>query len=440
MTRSLLLALMALVAGAAAAQPVYNGLGDADEPVEWPGVRLGLGVGASVYDGPDLLVGSSAFQSDVVATTLGLTAEVSFPLSGPLYGRVTGGLLNVGADGTRPDVTDPSGVPDARYNPFLTGPVVLAEADLLYYVVRPRAGALSPYVFSGLSGLFATGDAAPGAETTALAIPVGLGVEYGVRRNLSLFAEGSYRFGITEVGGPVAQAFAASSAGDVCDKKSPDFDKEACKAKGGTPIPDCDEDPSQARCPAVSPDGDSMFDPRFNSGLVLGGLRLGFGRAPAPVVPPPPAVLAEPPAPLPPAATPAPAPMVCDLVELNATYFDYGSSALDRRARALLDENVGLLLSNPACCVFIDGYTDTAEGDRFGMRLAGQRARAVYDYYLGQGLDASRLQVRDRGVAVPSCDKEDPGPGCERNRRVESLPVDCERFRFLLENPSYDSY
>ena len=445
MTRYLsLLALAILTATAALAQPVYNGLDDPyyndDAYDESPGVRIGLGLGAYVYDGPDLLVGSSAFQSDVISTNLGVTAEVTFPLAGQLYGRLQGGLLNIGAEDSRADVTNPAGTPDARYNPFLTSQTFLAEADLLYYLTRPHTGALSPYVFSGLSGLFATGDAAPGVETTSLAIPVGLGVEYGVSRNLSLFAEGSYRFGITEVGGPLAQAFAsASMSDDVCDKKSSAYDEEACRNKGGTPIPTCDEDPTQDRCPVTRPDGDSNFDTRFNSGLILGGLRLGFGGGPAPVAYIPPPVVPETPY-TPPPPPVVETPMVCDLVELNSIYFDYGTGTLDRRARMLLDENVELLLSNSACCVFIDGYTDTPEGNSFGMGLAGRRAQAVYDYYLSQGVGASRLQIRNRGTAAPDCDKEDPGPGCERNRRVESLPVDCERFRFLLENPSYDPY
>lgn len=422
---------------AATAQPVYNGLDDPyygpyyDEYDESPGVRIGLGVGAYVYDGPDLLVGDPAFQSDVLATNLGVTAEVTFPLSGQLYGRLMGGLLNIGADDDRADL------PSASTNPFLTSQTILAEADLLYYLTRPRSGALSPYVFTGLSGLFATGDAAPGVETTALAIPVGLGLEYGVSRNLALFLEGSYRFGITEVGtvNALVNAFASASAGDdpKC-KKYPE--KPECKDEEP---PTCDENPNQPRCPDVDPNGDSDFDTRFNSGLILGGLRLGFGGSPAPPMIPPPPVQPPPVAP-PPVEPPPPAPLVCDLVELNAVYFDYGAGTLDRRAQSLLDENIDLLLANPACCVFINGYTDTAEGDRFGMGLAGRRAQAVYDYYLSQGVAASRLQIRNRGMAAPDCDKEDPGPGCERNRRVESLPVDCERFRFLIENPSYDPY
>ena len=142
-----------------------------------------------------------------------------------------------------------------------------------------------------------------------------------------------------------------------------------------------------------------------------------------------------------PAPPPAPEPpRVCSLVELNAVTFDYGSTTLDTRARRRLDENVALLLESPECCVFVDGYVDESEFDTFEAPVADRRARAVAAYYLSRGVDEGRLQVRDRGLAVPSCDKEDPGPGCRRNRRVESLPVDCERFRFLIENPSYDPY
>lgn len=428
MIRSLLLAaLAALVATTATAQPVYNGLDDPytdryDDGAQ-PGVRLGLGVGAFIYDGPDRLVGDPAFQSDAVDTNLGITAELTFPLADQVYGRLMGGLVNLGAE-------------DLPYtNPYLTETSVLAEADLLLYLSRPGAGQLAPYVFSGISALFPT-ESASGVDSPALAIPLGLGLEYGVSRNLALFAEGSYRFGLTDVGtSTVARALAAASAGDddkVC-KKYPE--KPECQEP---PPPTCEEDPTQPGCPGVDPNGDDDFDGRFNTGLILGGLRFGFGGAPAaPVIPPPPPPVT--PQPPPPPVTP-PAPLVCDLVELNAIYFDYGSGSLDRRARALLDENVELLLSNPACCVFIDGFTDTPEGSRFGTGLAGQRAQAVYDYYLSQGVGASRLQIRNRGVAAPDCDKEDPGPGCERNRRVESLPVDCERFRFLLDNPSYDPY
>ena len=427
-----LLVLTVATASGVSSQPYYNGLEETPErePSASPGVRVGLGVGAYVYRGPNLLTGDAAFQRDVVATNLGVTAEVTAPLRGDrLYGRLTGGLLNIGADDTRADVS-PRGA-----NPFLTSPTVLAEADLLYYLLPPGGGAVAPYLFSGLSGLFATGDGIDGVGRTALAVPVGVGVEVGATRNLSLFAEASYRFGITDVSGDAFVVRGALRSPDVCDKESPDFDEAKCEAKGGTPIPTCEQDPTQDRCREVLDDRDSLFDDRFGSGLVLGGLRLGFAPAPPAPIPPPP----------PPAVVPEPAPepevpLVCDLIELNSVTFDYGSTTLDTRARRLLDENVELLLSSPACCVFVDGYVDESEFDAFGAPVADRRARAVYSYYLSRGVDGDRLNVRNRGLAVPSCDKEDPGPGCERNRRVESLPVDCERFRLLIEDPSYDPY
>ena len=434
MFRFLPLMALALLAATATAQPiydgpVYNGLDDPYYEDARPGVRVGIGIGPYIYSGPDILIGSAALQDDVIATNLGITGEVSFPLSGNLYGRVLGGILNLGADDVRPDL------PFAAANPFLTSTTYLAEGDLLYYLTPPGQG-LSPYVFTGLAGLFASGDGAAGVETSALALPVGLGFEYAVSRNLALYAEGSYRFGLTAVGRETIRSTAAASP-DVCDKKSPDFNEQACRDKGGKPIPTCDEDPTQERCGEVINDRDSDFRTRFNSALITGGLRLGFGGAPErPRVP----EYIPPVTPVPVTPVVPEAPLVCDLVELNTVYFDYGSGTLDRRSRSLLDENVDLLLSNSACCVFIDGYTDTSEGDRLGLGLAGRRSQAVYDYYLSRGVSASRLQIRNRGVAAPNCDKEDPGPGCERNRRVESLPVDCERFQFLLENPSYDPY
>lgn len=439
MYRFLPLLALALFAATATAQPgyydqpVYNGLDDSYDDAS-PGVRVGFGVGPYIYSGPQFDAQGFVLRDDALATNLGVTAEISFPLAGQLYGRVMGGLLNIGADADD-DVFE-------NTNPFLTSETILAEADLMYYLARPGAGQFAPYVFSGLSGLFATGDGDNGTETTALAIPVGIGFEYGVNRNLALYAEGSYRFGLTEINSGStlgnAVALAVAYGDDVCDGASSSYNRDVCIKKGREPFCENGGNPDDG-CRQVIGGGDRNDGERFNSGLITAGLRLGFGGAPGPRIP----EYREPVRPFEPVIEipVAPqAPQVCDLVELNSVYFDYGTGSLDRRGRSLLDENVDLLLSNTACCVFIDGYTDTSEGDRFGMSLAGRRAQAVYDYYLSRGVSASRLQIRNRGVAVPACDKEDPGPGCERNRRVESLPVDCERFQFLLENPSYDRY
>ena len=475
----------------------YNSL-DArydDDPYWTTPVQLGIGAGPFVYRGPDLLVptldGSRAQRDDITQTTFGVTGELLVPVAERVRARAMGGVVGLGADSDRY-------VEDESLNPFLTGPSILAEGALLVDLVDRRRSALVPYGLAGFGALFATEDAAEGVSRTALYLPLGLGLEYQVSDKLSIFGEASYRFGLNAVGDARGGARALFSGhpceidptSDECkkycmdnptdplckkvdpcedDPHAPGCQVDPCDEDPNAPgcqVDPCDEDPTAPGCQVdpcdedptlpgcnvdpcdddptlpgcdgeVDPDRDENgFRERFNALYFTGGLRFGLGGpAPRAYIPPP----VEPPVTpvAPPVITPPVAPQVCDLIELNGVYFDYGSAVVDGRARGLLNENVELLLSNPACCVFIDGYTDTSEYDRFGMALAGRRAQAVYDYYLGRGVSASKLQIRNRGVASPPCDKEDPGQGCSRNRRVESIPVDCERFLNLLDNPSY---
>ncbi len=391
------------------------------------GVRLHLGAGATVYEGPDILTGPLQNQDNIIATKPAVTAAVDFPLGAEqIRGRILGGLLNIGADDDRLDV--PVGT-----NPFLTSAIILAEANLMYYPIPPGRGVLSPYLFTGLGGLFATGEAGPGVARSMLQIPVGVGLELALSRNLSIYGETAYRFGLTSPGSRTDAGRANATTGDDCTDPSckpcsdPTNTNPVCK-------PCNDPTSTNPNCPEVGGTGNSTFRTRFNVASFTGGLRLGFSPAPAPYIPPPPPPVVVVPPPV--VVVPPPPPAVCTLVELNPVYFDYGSSTVSTRARALLNENVELLLANPECCVFIDGTIDNQEMDRFGMPLGGRRAQAVYDYYLSRGVSASKLQIRNRGEGSPNCDKEDPGIGCERNRRVETLPVDCERFRMMLENPS----
>ncbi len=116
-----------------------------------------------------------------------------------------------------------------------------------------------------------------------------------------------------------------------------------------------------------------------------------------------------------------------ELIELNAVYFNFRSSRLTDEAKAILMENVAELKKYPEVCVRIDAYTDHVEArGRRAQRLSEARAKAVEQFYLDQGIPASRIVARGLGQAPVSCAKEDPGPGCRRNRRAESVPINCE--------------
>jgi outer membrane protein OmpA-like peptidoglycan-associated protein len=444
--RTRLLALAAaLIAASAGAQPAYRPI-DEQRSHDAPGLRIGLSAGAMTYFGPDLLNVNTApgslngldNQDGVTQTRPAILGFLSFPLgTDRLYGRLQAGVANLGAD-FRADV------PVAGANPFLTNEWFITEADLLFNIISPRRSLTVPYLFTGAGVLvadpFGQDDdlAALDHDRTAWFVPAGVGVDFRVTRNVSLFLEAGYRFSLGSSGraysfvsGPGAlPAGGANSTtgptGDPCEEKPW---KPECQPKP----PSCDWDPTKPGC--VLDDDDARHDRRFDFGSLMGGVAIGFAPAPVAFIPPPP----PPPEPPPviPEVVEQPPPPVCDLVELNSVYFEHGSATLTPGARSLLAENVQLLLNDPECCIFVDGYTDASEQDRFGLPLAGRRAQAVYDYYLEHGVAASRMHVRNRGVSMPDCDKEDEGPGCQRGRRVETVPMDCERFQMLLETAGF---
>ena len=404
-------------ATSAQAQP-YRTLGEDGSTNDYsvPGVRLGVGAGLFAYNGPNILYGTVDDQESVTEARFGVTAHVSFPLvRDRLYLRTTAGLLNIGAD------TDENAGPGQ--NPFLTNELFLGEGDLLVNLISYRRSSLVPYVFTGFGALVADPFGqdefidALNRDRTAYFIPAGVGVDIRISRNVSFYLEGSYRFILNELGQELSPSVANAFGDDPC---MVDPESMACKCKKYPEKPECKEEPE------VDPEGESAFDDRFRAGWLAAGFNFGFGGAPPPpppvVIPPLPPVLPPPPVIVP------PQPIVCDLTELNAIYFEYGSTDLTDEARSLLEENIQLLREHPECCLYIDGYTDMSEHDEFGMPFAGQRAQVVYDYYLNRGITADRMTVRNRGVSFPPCDKEYPGEGCPPSRRVESIPLDCNNF------------
>lgn len=115
----------------------------------------------------------------------------------------------------------------------------------------------------------------------------------------------------------------------------------------------------------------------------------------------------------------APAP-VCSITELNSAFFARNSSALSSQAMAQLNENIQVL--NSAECanlnLRLEGFA--APGERNAQRLSEDRARAVMQYYVDNGVAASRLTMQGNGVVGGTTSKKDD---TARFRRVDSIPV-----------------
>ncbi len=108
-----------------------------------------------------------------------------------------------------------------------------------------------------------------------------------------------------------------------------------------------------------------------------------------------------------------------EITELNSVFFDRNSAELDAEARALLDENIAILKECPELNVRLDGYA--SRGERRPQQLSADRAGAVEQYYIDNGISPNRLTARGLGID-PMGGKGKAGAD-RRNRRVDSIIV-----------------
>jgi len=130
----------------------------------------------------------------------------------------------------------------------------------------------------------------------------------------------------------------------------------------------------------------------------------------------------EPPAPA--AAAPVSATTVVEpmpVLHLDNVYFETGKAELRAEARALLKRAVEELLADPDRKIEIAGHCDERGTDQYNLDLGWQRAYAVRDYLVRQGIDEHRLFPISYGRARPAV----IGTGeaaWQKNRRGEFTP------------------
>jgi outer membrane protein OmpA-like peptidoglycan-associated protein len=99
-------------------------------------------------------------------------------------------------------------------------------------------------------------------------------------------------------------------------------------------------------------------------------------------------------------------------------FFDFGKSTLKPSSYPELNRAVRLMKAVPTMTVEIAGYTDNIGADDVNMKVSQQRANAVQDYLVQNGIDKSRISAKGYGKDSPISDNgTDDGRG--ENRRVE---------------------
>lgn len=108
----------------------------------------------------------------------------------------------------------------------------------------------------------------------------------------------------------------------------------------------------------------------------------------------------------------------------TALLFDFGKATIKPRAKPSLDRLVDVLRRHEHTAVRVSGHTDAFGSEHYNRELATRRARAVLDYLVSAGVEASRLSAVGEGEARPVA-SNDSAEGRRLNRRVEVAPPDA---------------
>ena len=108
------------------------------------------------------------------------------------------------------------------------------------------------------------------------------------------------------------------------------------------------------------------------------------------------------------------------VVNMGDVLFDTGKAELRSPAREALARLSGIVLNYPELRLEIEGHTDNTGGEQMNQKLSEQRAEAVRQYLLTQGLAAGPLSAKGLGESMPVEDNS-TAAGRQKNRRVELI-------------------
>ena len=133
---------------------------------------------------------------------------------------------------------------------------------------------------------------------------------------------------------------------------------------------------------------------------------------------------AEPPAPEVVEATPPPPPppiVSYEKTTMSTTaLFDFDSDVLKEEGKVSLQELGDSIKAKSGKVVDIDiiGHTDSTGPEDYNQGLSERRAQAVADYIVGEGIDATIIDVSGEGESNPIA-SNDTREGRAENRRVD---------------------
>jgi outer membrane protein OmpA-like peptidoglycan-associated protein len=108
------------------------------------------------------------------------------------------------------------------------------------------------------------------------------------------------------------------------------------------------------------------------------------------------------------------------VVNMSDVLFDTGKYTLRQEAREKLARISGILLNYPELRIESEGHTDNVGSLELNQELSQQRANAVREYLISQGIPESSITSVGKNFSMP-VESNDTREGRQKNRRVELI-------------------
>jgi outer membrane protein OmpA-like peptidoglycan-associated protein len=108
------------------------------------------------------------------------------------------------------------------------------------------------------------------------------------------------------------------------------------------------------------------------------------------------------------------------VVTMAGVLFATGKYNLRPEAQMRLARLAGIVSSHSGLVLQVEGYTDNVGSEDFNQKLSEQRAEAVRDFLISQGVDQNSISAKGFGEAMPVADNS-TAAGRQENRRVEII-------------------
>ncbi len=106
------------------------------------------------------------------------------------------------------------------------------------------------------------------------------------------------------------------------------------------------------------------------------------------------------------------------IVNMSDVLFDTGKYTLKPNTQISLAKVSGILQSYPGLKLQVEGYTDSVGSDELNQKLSENRADAVRNFLVGQGVQPDNISATGYGKAKPVADNS-TSAGRTQNRRVQ---------------------